>query len=185
MLQLLRAFAPAGARPALTCFAYPAPAEMAPYRHRFGSVEFDHEFSGLLISKADLARSLSTADADAARTLVRVVESQGSAQAESMVERVSALIDRLLPSGECTAEHVAQMLGIDRRTLYRRLAVEGVTFTSLVDQLRREVAVELLRRGGRQITEVADLLGFSSISSFSRWFHRSHGTSAREYRKAA
>ncbi|HXQ16350.1 MAG TPA: AraC family transcriptional regulator [Caulobacteraceae bacterium] len=183
-LQFLRSLAPGG-RPELTCFAYPAPADTAPHRQRFGSVEFDHECSGLLISKSDLARSLSTADADAARTLVRVVESQGSVPAESMVERVSSLIERLLPSGDCSARRVAQMLGVDRRTLHRRLAMEGVTFTSLLDQMRRDMAVELLRRGGRQVTEVADLLGFSSISSFSRWFHRSHGTSAREYRKAA
>jgi AraC-like DNA-binding protein len=76
------------------------------------------------------------------------------------------------------------MLGVDRRTIYRRLAIEGVTFTSLVDQMRRDMAAQLLRRRGQQITVVAELLGFSSLSSFSRWFQRSHGTSARAYRKA-
>jgi AraC-like DNA-binding protein len=184
MLQFLRALAP-GARPQLTCFAYPAPPNAALHRQRFGAVEFDHEFNGLLISKADLDRPLSTADADAARTLVRMVDSLGSVRAESMVERVSSVIAHLLPSGDCSARRVAHMLGVDRRTTYRRLAMEGMTFTSLVDEMRRDMAVELLKRGDRQITEVADLLGFSSISSFSRWFHRCHGTSARDYRKAA
>jgi AraC-like DNA-binding protein len=148
-------------------------------------VEFDQDFNGLAISRADLGRRLSTADPEAARTLARIVEGAGSAVAESMVDRVSALIERLLPAGDCSAKRAAQMLGIDRRTIYRRLAQEGETFSSLVDRMRRDLAAELLSHGGRSISQVADLLGFSSLSTFSRWFHRSHGTSARDFRKAA
>jgi AraC-like DNA-binding protein len=185
LLQYLRALAPAGGRPEFACFSYPEPAETAPYRRRFGRVEFDQDFNGLAISRIDLDRSMSSADPEAARTLARMVESMGTAMAESMVERVSALIERLLPAGDCSAKRAAQMLGIDRRTIYRRLAIEGETFTSLVDQMRRDLAAELLGHGGRSLSQVADLLGFSSLSTFSRWFHRSHGTCAREFRKAA
>jgi AraC-like DNA-binding protein len=185
MLQFLRTLAPAGGRPEWACFSYPEPNETAPYRRRFGRVEFDQDFNGLAISRADLGRRLSTADPEAARTLARIVEGAGSAVAESMVDRVSALIERLLPAGDCSAKRAAQMLGIDRRTIYRRLAQEGETFSSLVDRMRRDLAAELLSHGGRSISQVADLLGFSSLSTFSRWFHRSHGTSARDFRKAA
>ena len=183
LLQALRALAPAGGRPSVTCFAYPAPLDPSPYSQRFGQVEFNREFSGLLISATDLARPLSTADADVARTLVRLIESRGSLLEESMADRVAMLVERLLPRGDCSARRVAQMLGVDRRTIHRRLAMDGVTFTALVDRTRRKLAPRLLRSGGRSITEVADLLGFSSLNSFSRWFQRSYGASAREYRK--
>ena len=87
------------------------------------------------------------------------------------------------PSASIAA--IAAAANVDRRTIYRRLAQEGETFSSLVDRMRRDLAAELLSHGGRSISQVADLLGFSSLSTFSRWFHRSHGTSARDFRKAA
>ena len=179
-----RSLAPGGGRPERARFAYPAPRDPEPYRQRFGRVEFDQDFSGLVIGAADLARPLATADPQAAALIARLIDGRSSVLAESMVDEVTALIERMLPSGDCTVQRAAQMLGVDRRTVHRRLAMEGATFTGLVDRARKVVAAEALKRGGRQLAEVAELLGFSSLSTFSRWFHRAHGTSARNYRKA-
>jgi len=117
--------------------------------------------------------------------IARLFDARGSLLAHSTVDRVRMLIEQQLPTGDCSAHRVAQLLGVERRTLYRRLAAEGLTFTALMDQVRREWAAAQVKAGARQLTEVAGLLGFSSLSTFSRWFHRSHGTSAREYRKVA
>jgi AraC-like DNA-binding protein len=185
LFRTLTGLAPAGWKPRLVCFAYPAPEDPAPYRRRFGQVEFGHEFNGLVIETADLARPLPTADAAIAHALTRLIESNRPALEENMTARIGQLIERLLPTGDCTVHRAARLLGVDRRTIHRRLASEGVTFTTLVDRKRRELAAAQLRNAGRALTEVADLLGFSSLSTFSRWFRRSHGANARDYRKVA
>ena len=56
----------------------------------------------------------------------------------------------LLGTGTCTIDRVAQHLGIDRRTIHRRLANEGETFSDLVEAVRRELA-RALRQGSASV----------------------------------
>ena len=97
-------------------------------------------------------------------------------------DKVSELIVALLPDGVCSVERVAQHLGMDRRTLHRRLAAEGVTFSGILDDRRRDMAASLLTTSDRPLQSVADLLGFSSLSAFAHWFRRHFGQSASAWR---
>jgi AraC-like DNA-binding protein len=74
-------------------------------------------------------------------------------------------------------------LYVDRRTLHRRLALDGLTFSGLLDQVRAELARRHLRESDRPLREVAELLGFSRPSSFSHWFERQFGCSALQWEK--
>ena len=78
----------------------------------------------------------------------------------------------LLGSGACTIERVAQHLGVDRRTIHRRLASDGQTFSAIVDTVRRELAERYLKDRHRSLAEVSSLLGFAAPSGFSRWYRR-------------
>lgn len=69
-------------------------------------------------------------------------------------------------------EHVAAHLGRDRRTLHRQLMREGETFSSLLDQVRRELATRYLATPHHPLSEIAGVLGFSELSAFPRWFSR-------------
>jgi AraC-like DNA-binding protein len=71
---------------------------------------------------------------------------------------------------------------MDRRTLQRHLAVEGTSFTLLLESTRRNLAESLLTSSGRPLQRVAEMLGFSSLSAFAHWFRRQFGRSASEYR---
>ena len=64
----------------------------------------------------------------------------------------------------------ARRLGLSPRTLRRRLEDEGTSYNELIDQFRRELALEYLRTGHMAPKEVAYLLGFSSPSTFRRAF---------------
>jgi AraC-like DNA-binding protein len=92
------------------------------------------------------------------------------------------LILGLLPSGRCTAELVARYLGIDRRTLHRRLELEGASFSALVSEVRMEAAQRHLSNPRQSVTDLAGMLGFSDISAFSRWFSSKFGCSPRRWR---
>jgi AraC-like DNA-binding protein len=56
-------------------------------------------------------------------------------------------------------------------------------FKKLVDDTRRRIAVEHLRRSSDSITEIAFMLGYSDLSAFTRAFKRWTGTAPMEYRR--
>src|SRR5262249_39420274 len=87
-----------------------------------------------------------------------------------------------LPSGLCSVDHVAKRLGTDRRTLHRHLAREDQTFSAIIDSVRAELATRYI--GNRDLASIADLLGFSARSAFSRWFRNQFGCSVSEWRAA-
>ena len=63
---------------------------------------------------------------------------------------------------------------ISPRTLQRRLRDEGTSFADLLDDLRQEMALRLLRDRKLAIYEVAFLLGYAEPSTFHRAFRRGH-----------
>ena len=77
---------------------------------------------------------------------------------------------------------VAATLNMSDRTLRRRLAGEGVSFRGLLDEIREQLAEELLVTGGLPVAEVAERLGYLEVSSFSQAFRRWKGVGPRAYR---
>jgi AraC-like DNA-binding protein len=76
---------------------------------------------------------------------------------------------------------VAERLGLERRTLHRRLAHEGQSYTTLVDKVRQDIARQQLSEGRRPLKQVAAALGFEAPSVLSRWFRARFGCSATEW----
>ena len=70
-------------------------------------------------------------------------------------DRVSDLIEALLPTGRCSAEQVARSLGVDRRTVHRRLADSGLTFSALLRAKRAQLADQLLANPRLSMTEIS------------------------------
>lgn len=65
---------------------------------------------------------------------------------------------------------VAQRLAVSTRTLHRKLAIEGETFQSLKDQLRRDLAMYALKRTQAPLKQIAADLGFADQATFQRAF---------------
>jgi len=77
---------------------------------------------------------------------------------------------------------VAGCLGVDRRTVHRRLADSGETFSSMLNTVRAELAERLVPNPRRSLTEIGIALGFSEPSAFSRWFRGQFGCSPTQWR---
>ncbi len=82
------------------------------------------------------------------------------------------------------SSQVARALAMSRRTLYRKLAEEGVTFGEVVDRWREGVATSMLEEGAAEIGEIAYVLGFSEPSAFHRAFRRWTGETPAAWRAA-
>lgn len=80
-------------------------------------------------------------------------------------------------------EDVAERLHMSSRTLQRQLALAGTSYSTILDELRQHKARVMLRRGDFSIEQVADRLGYTDATNFSRAFRRWTGVSPRHYRR--
>ena len=93
-----------------------------------------------------------------------------------MMLRVRAAIATSLDDGEAALEQVATKVGTSARSLQRVLHDHGVSFKELVDEMRRDRALTLLRDSELSINEVAAKVGFTDPTAFFRAFRRWTGT---------
>ncbi|HQU74165.1 MAG TPA: helix-turn-helix transcriptional regulator, partial [Calditrichia bacterium] len=96
--------------------------------------------------------------------------------------RVRGQVSQALSEGVPRISDVAGQLGMSGRTLQRKLADQGYSYQSLVDEARRHLAGQLLRETDYALVEVAFMTGFSEQSAFSRAFKRWEGQTPRSYR---
>ena len=90
--------------------------------------------------------------------------------------------DRLNKDGNIAS--VAQALNLSERTLARQLSEEGTTFLEIKDELRRKIALRLLRESSQSIEAIAEEIGFTSLTAFYRAFKNWTGSTPRAYRLA-
>jgi AraC-like DNA-binding protein len=98
--------------------------------------------------------------------------------------RVENAISSVLPHGRVLVEDVARGLGMSKRTLARKLSDEGLNFTEILQQLRRDLAVRYLDDRKLHVSKIAWLLGFHEVSAFTHACKRWTGKTPRELRTA-
>jgi AraC-like DNA-binding protein len=98
--------------------------------------------------------------------------------------RVENAIASLLPHGRVLVEDIARSLGVSERTLARKLSDEGLNFTEILQQLRRDLAVRYLDDRKLHVSKIAWLLGFHEVSAFTHAFKRWTGKTPSQIRTA-
>lgn len=91
----------------------------------------------------------------------------------------------LLPHGKALAAEIAARLGMSQRTFARRLSLEGVTFSEVLESLKSHLAQRYLADATLSISQIAWLLGYQEVSAFSNAFKRWTGKTPREARSQA
>jgi AraC-like DNA-binding protein len=140
----------------------------------------------LLCRREDLSRPLATSNPGVALASDNLVADYlARLDRADVVAQVKRELLGHLPSGAPTQGAVARAVGLSARTLHRRLAEAGTSFEKLLDETRRELAAEYIRRTNYSVGEIAYLLGFAETSSFNRAFRRWNGRPPSEFRRAA
>jgi AraC-like DNA-binding protein len=98
--------------------------------------------------------------------------------------RVENAISSLLPHGRVLVEDVARSLGMSERTLARKLSDEGLNFTEILQQLRRDLAVRYLDDRKLHVSKIAWVLGFREVSAFTHACKRWTGKTPSQMRIA-
>lgn len=86
------------------------------------------------------------------------------------------------PVGNNALEQVCDKFSMTRWGLHRRLQKESINFQHILSRVKMAEAKRLLVRGDAAISDVSDMLGFSSPSAFSRFFSDQHGVSPSRYK---
>ncbi len=97
--------------------------------------------------------------------------------------RVRQIVAAMLVDGSPRVHRVAGSVRTSARTLQRRLQGAGLTYAGVVQQVRFEVASQMLRDPARKIGDVARTLGYSDPSHFTRAFQRWTGLTPRDFRR--
>lgn len=103
----------------------------------------------------------------------------------SFVSSVENAIVPLLPHGKVRVSEIAHRLGLSQRTLARRLSLEGLTFSDVLESLRSDLAERYLAEEDLSISQIAWLLGYREVSALTHAFKRWTGKTPREARSRA
>jgi len=186
LYRILRMLLGEAWKPRAIRFTHQAPAKLDRHRRFFRApIEFGAEIDGLVCAARDLEAPVAAADPTMARHVQRYLDSIIERPDATLSEKVREMVAALLPSGGCSIDAVADRLGVDRRTVHRRLARQGETYSAIVDGVRTEMVARYLDNRERSLATVADLLGFSALSAFSRWFRTQFGCSVTAWRATA
>ena len=168
-------------------FRHATPVHHASFARIFRcSIEYNSSFDGMSFASADLDLSNAWSEPELAvhaRRLLNLMP--GIRRDDTMSQRVAAILPLLISNGQPDIEGAAQCLGISVRTLQRRLISEGESFSSLLNETRRELAQRYLGNSKQSVTAVAQLSGYSALSSFTRWFVSEFGVSPKKWRSLA
>jgi len=166
-------------------FRHGPPEYVATFRRVFRCpIEFDAAIDGISFQSDCLALSNETADQELAAHARRLLYLMPGVRLEDTVsERVAAIIPLLIGSGQANVEGAAACVGLPPRTLQRRLVAEGHSFSQMLNEARRDLAVRYIGNSSQSITAVAQQLGYSAQSSFTRWFISEFGMAPAKWRR--
>ena len=184
--RTLRTFLGDSWRPHAVCFTHGAPRDRSVHKRIFGpNVEFGRDFNGLVCSEEILEQRLPHSDQLMARYARQYLDALLINRRLTMSDRVRELLWIRVPSGSYSLEAMAKQLGVSRRTIERRLKQDGTSFSGVLNQVRAEMVRQYVEGADRPLYVIAELMGFSALSAFSRWFRDEFGCSASEWRATA
>ncbi len=171
--------------PRAVSFAHEPAGDPAEHAAFFGvAPRFGAARNALVLDAATLALPVRGAEPALRSPLLRLLDARLSPRAADpdVVAALRAELRRRLPRGEADKPAVARALGMSTRTLGRRLEGGGTRYAAVLDDTRREMALELLDDDALAVYEVAFLLGYSEPSTFHRAFRRWTGESPDAFR---
>jgi AraC-like DNA-binding protein len=160
-------------------------ADEAMYREAFHCpIHFDAPLDELVLDAALLTRAFVTRNADVVSMLVPSLETALAETTRSLADDARAALTRHMTGERPSVDKLARELRLSARTMQRRLGELGTSYQKLLDDVRRDASRRLLSSTDLDASEIAFLLGFEEVNSFSRAFHAWEGATPTRWRDA-
>lgn len=167
-------------------FQHPPPGDIDMHRRIFGALlEFLHPHNGFTFPAEYLDVPVRGGDPALGALLERhaIDLLARLPQRDDVQSRLKAALLSKISNELPSMEDTAKTLGMSARTLQRALQAEGTTYQNVLDDLRRDMALEYLRDPQRTVSEIAFLVGFVEVGAFTRAFKRWTGENPSMYRR--
>lgn len=106
-------------------------------------------------------------------------------RAQPVRDRVASALFACLGKGPVDQQAVAQALAMSCRTMHRRLEAEGTRFSDVLADCRIRLALHALAHDGKPLARIAEDLGYSDQSAFTRAFKQHCHMTPIAYRRRA
>ncbi|PLW69188.1 AraC family transcriptional regulator [Pseudohalioglobus lutimaris] len=164
---------------------YPEPEDVEVYRERFDCpIYFDQPRTMILWDVHSQDNRISLANEE----VCKLCEKQCKAIIDQMADAdlLSSKIRNALvknPGEFPTLEEMSRRLNMGSRTLRRRLVQENLTYQQILDETRKDLALQYLKHTHLTPKEIGYLLGYNSVSNFRRAFKGWTGNKLTDYRE--
>lgn len=148
-------------------------------------LHFSSEHNEVWFDKASIYETLPTGNAELAREHDQIMMRYlADLDKKDIVMQVKTRLIERLPAGNIYENDIANLLHMSRRTLQRKLSDKNKNFTALLDETRRQLAIEYVRDANTSLSEATFLLGYSEPANFTRAFKRWTGQTPSDFRKS-
>ncbi|MHC8285615.1 AraC-like transcriptional regulator QhpR [Pseudomonas sp. XS1P51] len=188
MLSCMREMTGCAITPVRVDFEHAAPGDLSCHREMFHCpIRFGQDCNRLYFNRSILDLPICTSNRRLLQALQPYLEEQRKirSQSASLLIDVSRAIATELGRGRIGVVQVAEAMNLSVRTLQRRLRDLDLEFGTVVEDVRRALAIEYVGNSSFRLTDVALMLGYTEASSFSRAFRRWTNLTPREYRKTS
>ena len=158
---------------------------LAGYREVFQCpVGFEQAFSGVLLANAQLDAPLPQANAQLAQAHQQQAAARLAAlsRQDGLEQTLRMWIASQLQGQAPARAQAARALGLSERTLARRMRAEGLSYSALLDGVRRDAALQAVAQTTRALSDIALALGYAEPSVFTRAFRRWTGATPGQWR---
>jgi AraC-like DNA-binding protein len=164
-------------------YVFPEPSYAGRFPQLLSMARFGQPRNQILLDTSALESPLTMSDPGSLRLATEQCERALAAlcAADEVLDRVRRLALKK-GRGARSIEEVAREMRLSSRTLKRRLAAQGMTYSDVLDEQRKGAAL-LLLRSGESIGEIAERLGYSDTANFGRAFRRWTGASPGSFRR--
>ena len=171
-------------RPLTVYFTHTCQSQLKFYQDFFDcEVIFNSDFNGIAISQNVLDTPLTKYNPELHQLLCLHANKMINNLAEKLpVEIITQFISNQLPLGVPEIDDAANNLQMSVRTLQRKLSEHQLTFSGLIDSIRKELAISYLCNTNTKIIYITQMLGFSEQSAFQRAFKRWTNQTPKQFR---
>jgi AraC-like DNA-binding protein len=168
-------------------FAHPRPENTAEHERIFQApLVFGRRCNEVVLSRSFLSSPILLANSKILEELeeLMIKALHRVYASNSWSEKVAQLLFKaLLKEQDIDIKTIARHLALTTRNLQLKLKEEGTSFRTLLDDVRKEIAVSYLKDVNAPICEIALLLNFADQSAFHHAFKRWTGKTPGGYRK--